>query len=289
MPKPQEILDLLMMLILLSIEGACLIFYGVMTAFSYRLVARTWNRGLLFGAVVSVLWLPLALLAVFGVDLKAIQADLSYGAEIFIRFFLVFLVLIGLVVLVPLRAAYYHVAKSEWSLLRGDFDLALLGPRRSRLLGISVGMAAGLVNLIVALVVFHYFQVKEPLDPEFTRLFPGYAQMSPAVLAVPLACFVVAAAVVEELIFRGGILGFLLRISRNNTALAWVFITFVAFIWALLHYPNTNSPVLKIMQIFTLGIALGATTRQWGLSSAIAGHVTLNIGAVIANIVFPDL
>jgi hypothetical protein len=43
------------------------------------------------------------------------------------------------------------------------------------------------------------------------------------------------------------------------------------------------------MQIFTLGVALGAMARQWGLGSAIAGHVTLNIGAVIANVIFPGL
>ena len=153
-----------------------------------------------------------------------------------------------------------------------------------------MGVVVGLVNLIATLFVFHYFQVKEPpADPEFVKLFPNFTQMSPAVLAVPLACFAGSAAVVEELIFRGGILGFLLRITRNNTVLAWVFITAVALVWAVLHYPNTTSPFLKIMQIFTLGIALGAMTRQWGLGSAIAGHVTLNIGAVIANVFLPDL
>jgi membrane protease YdiL (CAAX protease family) len=290
MPQQPDVFDLLVLLFLLAVEGACLIFFLLMTGLSYRLIARTWKRGLLLGAGVSALWIPLAALAVVCVDFSSQRQDIPRNVEPFVRVFLALIFLAVLVALVPLRATYYHVAKSEWSRVRGNFDRALAGPPRSRLLGIIVGMFVGLVSLAVTVVVFHYFHVKEPAtNPDLVKLFPAIAGMSSAALAFPIGCLAVAAAVTEELIFRGGILGVFLRITRNQTLFAWFFITAVAFLWALLHIPNTDHPFLKVVQIFTFGIVLGAMTRRWGIGSAISAHVSLNACAVILSIFIPDM
>ena len=74
----------------------------------------------------------------------------------------------------------------------------------------------------------------------------------------------ISAAIVEELAFRGGLLAFLLRITGNRTLYAWVWIIVTAFLWALLHYLNTDNPGLKLAQIFILGVAFGFMARRWG-------------------------
>jgi membrane protease YdiL (CAAX protease family) len=290
MPHPSEVFDLLVLLFLFVVEGACLLFFLVMTGLSYRLIPRTWKRGLLLGALVSALWIPLAMLAVIHVDFSSQRQDVPLDAEPFVRVLLALIFLAVLIALIPLRAAYYHVAKTEWSRLRGHFDFALTGPPRSRLRGAIIGILVGLFSLAITVPCFQFFHVSEPpANPELIDLFPAIARMSSASLAFPIGCLAVAAAVTEELIFRGGILGFLLRISHNQPLLAWVFIVAVALLWALLHIPNTDHPFLKVLQIFILGIVLGGMTRRWGLGSAISAHVTLNAGAAVLSIFIPNV
>lgn len=280
--------DLLVLLFIMGVELLCLVFFPLMTGLSWRLIRYTWKRGVLLGAGISLLWLPMFIVGVATIDFSSQRQDLPESMDPVVR--IIAGVVLGciLVLLIPLRATYYHVAKSEWARIRGTLELSLAGPPRTRLLGIGVGIGVGLANLVITLIVFHIFKVEEPADPEFLKMFPSVEQMSYAQLALPVAGFAIAAAIVEELIFRGGILGFFLRITKNRTGPAWVFIVATALLWALLHIPNTDHPFLKVMQIFTLGIALGWMMRQWGLASTMAAHIALNAGAVISQFFIPE-
>ena len=83
------------------------------------------------------------------------------------------------------------------------------------------------------------------------KLFPGMENANGLLVIIALAGFVCSAAIVEEFIFRGIILGWLLRLKCYKTLWAWVFIAAVAFLWALLHtYPNTNRPMVKSLADF---------------------------------------
>jgi membrane protease YdiL (CAAX protease family) len=122
----------------------------------------------------------------------------------------------------------------------------------------------------------------------YQRFFPGLATSPFWVQFAAVLSMASAAALVEEMIFRGGILGFFLRITGNKTCTAWFIIAAVSLLWAVLHIPNTDKPGAKILQIFLLGLACGALMRRWGLGSTIAAHLTLNICSVLAIPFFPE-
>ena len=93
--------------------------------------------------------------------------------------------------------------------------------------------------------------------------------------------FVVSAAVAEEIVFRGAILGFLFRVSRSNTAALLASIFSVSLAWAFLHFPNTDSPTFKIAQVFVLGVILAEVTRRWSLESSVVLHASFNVASLV--------
>jgi membrane protease YdiL (CAAX protease family) len=297
-PPQPDLFQLFLSLVYLGIEFACFVFIAVLTALTWRQIRFTWKAGLAIAVMLFVLGLPSVLLALAYLDLSGTGREIPAHLRGFVQVAAGVAALGITVVQIPLRAAYLHVAAAEWGRVRPSaapteprpYLAALAGPARTRRLGIAVGAGVGLVSVVLTFALFWAAGVREGQSmKELQRLFPQIQEAS-AVVALPaMLGFVIAAAVTEELIFRGAMLGFLLRVTRNQAALAWVFITAVSALWALLHIPNTDHPTLKVMQIFLLGLALGGMTRRWGLPSAVAAHVTLNTGAVIVPLVFPSL
>ena len=52
-------------------------------------------------------------------------------------------------------------------------------------------------------------------------------------------------------------------------------------VWALFHLGNTDSPLVKITQIFLIGLALTEMARRMGLEAALAAHISLNLCSVV--------
>ncbi len=181
----------------------------------------------------------------------------------------------GLVMLACVAAA------GEWGRLRPrPFPLLMRTGEKvwlKNLAAAGIGVAGAAVSLVLVRVLHvGASDVLKELFPEST------ASVVPPGVEIPLTlAFVVSAALAEEIIFRGAILGFLFRVSRSNTAAILASIFSVSLAWALLHYPNTDSPAFKIAQVFVLGVILAEVTRRWSLESAVVLHATFNAASLV--------
>jgi membrane protease YdiL (CAAX protease family) len=179
----------------------------------------------------------------------------------------------------------YYVAAAEWRRFKPDPFPILQGRENRRmrtvLAAATLGVAAGALSLVAlqALGV----QVSDAVK-DIQRLFPRAANAPLAVRLPVFLCAFSALAVVEELAFRGVLLGWLLRVGRPRGGYAVCAIVLVSLLWALLHIPNTNAPLLKCGQIFVFGLLLGELARRWSVEAAIAAHVALNLSVVILGL-----
>ncbi len=257
MGNPPDIEQLVYSLIALAVESATLAFFIVMTCLTWRQIRATWRRGLLGGLLLLVLSIPMAVLEIIYLDVSRLAQGIPPEMEGLLRVGVGVLTAVILIAIVPLRVMYYHVASAEWGRVRGSMAIGLAGPIVTRRLGIAVGVAAGLAAVALTMVAFHLLDIHEgEAIRQVEKMFPNMDSTPGFWNATATLGFVSVAAIVEELIFRGGILGFLLRISGNRPVLAWVFISAVALFWALLHIPNTDQPLAKVAQIFLFGLVL---------------------------------
>ena len=297
-PHEPDITQLLVSILLLGVQAGIFAFFVVIASLTYQQFRSTWRPALAFGIFIFILSLPPSILAFAHLDMGKIAPTLPPDSRSIAYVCAVVFGIAILIVCIPIRGLYLHVAAVEWSRLRGnpptattrEMLAALAGPRTTRSLSIVVGAIIGVICAAVTQFVFHVVHVQESeAIRQMQQWFPHLEETS-AWLTIPSNLgFVCSAAIFEEMIFRGGILGFLLRITKNHAGLAWLWILLVAGLWSILHVYNSDHPALKIAQIFLFGIALGYMTRRWGLLSAIAGHLGLNISAFLGAYLFPSL
>lgn len=107
-------------------------------------------------------------------------------------------------------------------------------------------------------------------------------------IRLPIALLAVTSvAVVEELVFRGALLGALLRCCRSRRVLTAGAVVVVALLWALMHALNTDAPLIKCSQIFVVGVLLCEIARRSCLEAAMAAHISLNVAAVLLGFALP--
>jgi membrane protease YdiL (CAAX protease family) len=179
-------------------------------------------------------------------------------------------------------------AAGEWARVApGRLLLGPQGPRPWRRLAAALALGAALGA--VSAPLFHFLGVESGPDLErLAQAFPGLAAQPPLVrtlLAVSVGC---AAAVTEEITFRGALLGFFLALAGQRwwgPALAGLL---TAGIWASMHLGMTTAPLLKAGQITVLGLLLAEVARRRGLGAAVAIHLGVNLtGAIMAPLVLP--
>ncbi|MEO0586057.1 MAG: type II CAAX endopeptidase family protein [Planctomycetota bacterium] len=158
-------------------------------------------------------------------------------------------------------------------------------PRRGRarhIEGFWVGLIGGAIASIVSVAGLLWFEVGEgEAIEQIGQMFTGVEGAPWWVLGPSLASMVAVYAVTEEITYRGLLLPALWRLFGRGEWAFWIATALVSLAWALMHVPNTDRPDLKILQIFVLGLGLGWLTRRYGLQSAIAAHVGLNVAAVV--------
>jgi membrane protease YdiL (CAAX protease family) len=180
-----------------------------------------------------------------------------------------------------LRMVWYGLltclAVSEWQRLRPARPLLgdELPPRWRRLLvGLGIGtLLGGLTVLAFDAAGVDAGRAIEDLKEYFPALAEGPAVARVAV-ALPLA---VSAALVEEIVFRGVLLGALLRAGKEAPGIVLASVLATSVAWACLHLSITDMPGIKLLQIFFFGLILAELARRWSLESAIAAHLGLNL------------
>lgn len=116
------------------------------------------------------------------------------------------------------------------------------------------------------------------------ELFPGMEQMPFAQQLTTILTVLTGAAIAEEIMFRGLLLGLMLRISGGATAGVIGSVVLCSALWAVLHLLNTDALLVKFGQIFIVGLVLSEFARRACVEAAIAGHVGLNLLSVLLSL-----
>ncbi|MBN1524762.1 MAG: CPBP family intramembrane metalloprotease [Spirochaetales bacterium] len=263
-------------------------------------IRETAPVAILVGIVTMFLGLPLQILVYKNIDVQSlVQPHMPETMDWHVLgpVVHVFVVIAGMAAIL-FSAVYcmfcYIIAYGEWGkivprpfpVLTMRFGMSLKLKKRFAEIGIASG--TGVVLAAASYFAFLFLNVgasreMDDLFRQFPDLFmePGWIQ------AIVLSFFFVSAAITEEIMFRGALLGFFLRITKNRFAYYIVFAIVVSAIWAFFHFYNTNAPLIKLGQVFLIGLLLSEAARRWSLESAIAFHVSLNISSVILELLFP--
>jgi membrane protease YdiL (CAAX protease family) len=144
----------------------------------------------------------------------------------------------------------------------------------------EAALFGGAVGLVSTLVFWAAGVQEGPALELVKRLFPKLAALeAPASLMVILPA-VLLAAVTEELFFRGLVQGWLTRWLGGTRRAVLLAVGVSSALWALAHWASTSHPGLKVLQIFLIGLGLGALTRRYSVEASIVAHAVLNLVAV---------
>ncbi len=268
------------------------VFLVVLVVLDRRALKANLKTGLLIGAACLLLLLPNAALTVSHINLSSLvqQADMPPEMQEFTHVLVLAGVVLGLLFLlvrVPWYALVYGVAAAEWSEVRpGAFPILRRSgrPPWGAVAGAAVfGAGYGVLSLIVLSGVG--VEVSESVQ-RLARLAPGVRTASPLLRWPAVALAVTSVAIAEELIFRGALLGWLLRVGRQTRIDVVMSAVLVSLLWALMHVLNTNAPLLKCIQIFVFGLILCKLATCWCFEAAVVAHVGLNLSASLLGFLF---
>jgi membrane protease YdiL (CAAX protease family) len=94
-----------------------------------------------------------------------------------------------------------------------------------------------------------------------------------------ISCLALAAAVLEEFLFRGAMMGLLRRLRLP----LWLVIVLPAAVWAIGHVGYIQPHGFKELQIFVLGVIFGWVRVRAGLTAAVWLHLANNAGALLVQ------
>jgi membrane protease YdiL (CAAX protease family) len=279
--------------VLLAVAFELLTFASIcMLAFADRKdLHRYFKAGLVFGLALLVLNTPVSLLglAIWAPDPHAREKYGTTGESLEkLRWgFTIASSVIAVAVQLAWNTLVYCIAGTEWSRLGRELlqELRARGPKTWRpiLVAVAFGLAAGALTTIVFSALG--IQANE-FRAKLVERAPHLAEVSFRTRFVVSFLFVTGAAIAEELVFRGALLGFLLRVTKESTAGIVGSTILVSLLWASLHLLNTNSATVKVLQIFLTGIFLCEFARRWGITSSIAAHFALNLAALTGETLF---
>lgn len=287
-----DVANLMKSLFVLAIQGGLSVLIIVVAVLNARRFRAHWRVGLAIGIVCLLLALPGVVFGLLHFRMPAQPAGPNLPKE-FMGFAVAMGMVIGLMILVMKvgwHMVVYCAAAAEWERLsRGGFPLLQRrgpAPWRGMIVAAVLGiMGGGLSTAVFVALDVERSQVLEMLQ----RLFPG-ADAAPALVRLPVALLAFTVpAIVEELVFRGAVLGFFLRAARGRRGLVVAAFVVVSLLWAAIHLMNTAAPLVKCTQIFVIGLAFCELARRWCVEAAIVGHISLNVTAAVLAFVIPGV
>lgn len=262
---------------LFGIQIFILIAHIILAVENRRRFKLRWKPGLTIGVVLFLMTIPSLVFSFACMDDSGIEESMRIA-------FLVGMILgvILQILNIGWNMILFIVADAEW---RKTGTGGLLG-RRSRINGswrhMTASFATGVVIASVSIVVFTLLGIEEGESIlALQELFPKAGSASPWIAMPVITLFFSVHAVTEELVFRGGMLAFVIRKSGDRKILQYIGITAITLAWAVAHIPNTNAPVVKVIQMFITGIILVEITRRSSLRNAIAAHFGLNLTCAV--------
>jgi membrane protease YdiL (CAAX protease family) len=270
-------LGLLALTAVLAIEG-------------WRGLRVNWRSGIVLGLALFVLVLPAQLFVLAHLDVQALMDRLRLPPEetqvaTLALYFIAILAFTISVIKIPWYMLVYHAAVSQWERFGPDPFPLLQRSRPAPWAAIGRAAAFGVAAGVLSVVVFRLIGVgQSDILKQYDSLAPSGGKAMLLARLPMAALFGTAAALGEELTYRGVLYGWLLRLvgreGRSGVALAAVA---TSLLWAVAHAPNTDLPLVKCAQIFVLGLFFCEFARRWCLEAAMAAHVGVNLAALLVG------
>jgi membrane protease YdiL (CAAX protease family) len=293
LPEDQTLFNLAASLLTLTLQGVILVMLIVSAVLHRSFFKSHWRSGLVIGAVAALLIVPLLIGQMITVEpsraFETFAPDMPDQQHLVatVAFYAVMAGSIGFTVL---KAGWWMVvfvaAAGAWAAVRPGRMAGLVPGQPMPWAEVTIGAVVGVAVAAVTGVVFMLLDVGlgSVLEKQAELFHPSADSMNPIMLVLMLMA-VSGIALVEELIFRGALLGALLKWAGDQRVAAVGWVVLVSLVWAAMHLLNTDAPLIKMTQIFIMGLILAWLTWWSGLSSAIAAHVALNITAVLGETV----
>lgn len=277
---------IIQLLLMYGINVSVFVFIVVLASINLRTFKQHYKIGLLMGTIVFFLLIPGLIFNLLYLDPTVLLSKIENSSTN--NQFMTYCVYAGMffgvlisIIQIGWHMIVYHVGATEWDKIRPN-ALPLLSkhkniPWRQIMAGAAFGVIAGSLSH----VIFLLFKIEAGDSlKQLLSMFPRAHEASPFLRIPIIAMTFTAAAITEELVFRGGLFAFLLRLSKNNRIAIISSIILVSLLWSLLHLANASMPLIKCLQIFVISIGLCEFARRSCLESAIAGHIALNLSAL---------
>ncbi len=281
-------MHLVVHLLMLALMGAIFVFSIVVICYNGRAIKRVWRIGLLFASVIFLLNTGSTIINLYFMDLKNLPGIDQTDSDL-MQAVIYTIIICAVVAALIIQWAWYTLVFTasfgEWT-KAGLPGFALLIPRKRNIkTGVRIGAIFGILAGVFSTVIFIWLNIGiGPMLAEFESLLIKIEQLPLLYRLIVYSILVVGPAITEELTFRGLMLGFFMRVCNNNKLQIACAYFIVSMLWALLHIPNTDMPIVKVLQIFLIGLVLCELARRFSLESAIAGHILLNLSAVVCSI-----
>jgi hypothetical protein len=258
----------------------------VLAARDRRRFSANWASGFLVAVAWFLLFLPLMVFTMTHADVLAAAQQggatpEGQRAAIMVLFASLMIVFTVKVVQIPCYTVVYHVAAEQWGAIRPD-AFPLLHGRPVPWLAVAGAAAFGVGAAAAGAAVFKLFPVEVlGLVRSFSTLNPEAAQAGPWVRLPLLGLAAAGAALGDELVLRGALLGWLLRAGRNRRAAAVEAAVLVSLFGACAAVLSGGATPAQGAQVFVVGLFLCEFARRSCIEAAVAAHVCLNVGALL--------
>ena len=278
----KQLLSMIPALLQLGLWAITVLLYVMLAIVNRQQIKKHWKPGLVLSLAIMAMIIPSVIFGIIHLDTSLIDEG--------ILILLIVGIFIGVIINI-LKLGWHMiifvVGEAEWKKTGWGVDLTEEEKRNPTWRQLVRPFMIGVVAAIISTVAFYLMDVKEgDMMVVIQKFFPTAAE-APLIVGVPVTClFMMAAAISEELSYRGGILAYILRITRKNQLLTWIGILLLNLPWALAHIPNTNHPPAKVAQIMILGVIFTYLAKHRSMRAAIAAHIGLNLASAAIAFVF---
>jgi membrane protease YdiL (CAAX protease family) len=238
------------------------------------------GRGFLLSGLIALLQLPSVIVTMLFLDVKGMAAGAPPEFTRLVAVIAAAATVAGFVIAFLYGALQVAVAR----IAGGPAALPLLLRGGAPWAGWGVAAAFGVLAGAISLALFHLVGAQPGvIFRQLATLFPRLQMVPrPALMALSLAT-VLAAALSEELLYRGVVQAGLIRLLGGRLWAVVLSIVLTSAAWAVPHLLNVDQALLKLAQVFVLGLALGALSRRFSVEAAMIAHATLNLVAGVGG------
>lgn len=262
----------------------------VLALMRFSFTRQLWRRALPLALAITALAVPMNVVGLKYFDPSALLGD--FADQMPQGFFAVMFYVTSILGIVIALA--HNVIKFPVAVLAGGsrppFPL-LSGATTGRFDGWLIAAGSGLVLGIASTALFLWQDVEgNSFMQEFAqKAYPGLDYSAPWLLYGCMLPAMVAAALAEELLFRGVIQRWLARWLQQwmgeGVYTLVIAIGVTSLVWAIGHAMNTDALFLKLGQIFLVGLLFGWFCHRFSVECSMIGHVTFNVTIMLATLV----